>query len=86
MEFVIGQTFDSHEAFITAKKDYENSSNTILTISRSETISSSDEMSALFKYRRLTLSCKAGPERKCQSKGMRLSATTKRNCPFEVSI
>lgn len=64
MEFFVGQTFHSHEAFVTAKKNYEDSSNSILTIYKADKISSTDQLSGSFKYLRCTLRCKAGPERK----------------------
>lgn len=39
-----------------------------------------------FVYQRIVLQCKAGPERKCESKGIRNSSTIKKNCPVKVSF
>lgn len=82
--FAVGRLFDSHEDFVRAKSEYEQASNSILIISKSDKLSMTDQLSNTFIYRRIVLSCKAGKERKCLSKGVRSSSTIKRNCGFEV--
>ncbi len=81
-----GAVFHSHEEFLSAKREYEEASKTVLVFSKAENLKSTDSMSQLFKYQRFILSCKAGRERPCQSKGIRKSSTIKRNCTFEVSL
>lgn len=78
--------FNSHEEFLTAKREYEEASKTILIFSKAENVKASDSMASKFRYQRFRLSCKAGQERPCQSKGLRKSSTIKRNCSFEVSF
>lgn len=78
--------FHSHEEFLCAKRDYEDASKTVLIFSKAEPLKSTDSMSSKFRYQRFTLSCKAGRERPCQSKGLRKFSTIKRNCSFEVSL
>lgn len=81
-----GVFFHSHEEFLGAKRDYEEASKTVLVFSKAENLKSTDSMSSKFRYQRFTLSCKAGRERLCQSRGLRKSSTIKRNCSFEVSL
>lgn len=78
--------FHSHEEFLAAKREYEEASKSILIFSKAENLKATDSMSSIFRYQRFILSCKAGRERPCQSKGVRKSSTIKRNCSFEVSF
>lgn len=82
----VGVVFHSHEELLSAKREYEEASNTVLIFSKAENLKATDSMSSKFKYHRFNLSCKAGRERPCQSKGLRKSSTIKQNCSFEVSF
>lgn len=70
-----GVCFHSHEELLSAKRDYEEISKTVLTFSKAECLKSTVWMSPKFRYQRFTLSCKAGRERKCKSKGLLKSST-----------
>lgn len=51
----VGFTFDSHAEFLSAKQEYEKSSNTILITSKAEKLKPTDAMSQTFRYQRFTL-------------------------------
>ncbi len=68
------------------KKEYEESSNSLMFKEDCLLLPDADsEFGKRFVYQRIVLRCKAGPERKCQSKGLRKSSTIKKNCPVKVS-
>lgn len=84
--FQLNSQFDDYNSVVAAKKDYEKSSNTLLSKIDSVLLPDPDsDWTKRFKYKRIGFICKAGPERKCQSKGLRKSSTIKKDCPVKVS-
>lgn len=82
--FGLNTEFSDWKSVLSAKKKYEESSKSVLTISKSHKLKGSNDLTDKFVYDRVTLSCKAGPERQTKSKGYRLSSTYKKNCPVKV--
>lgn len=84
--FEVDKTFDTFEAVLLAKKNYEQASNTVLVITGSNLLKGDGDFVKSKVYDRLVFECKAGTERKPRGKGIRSSSTYKLNCPFKVRI
>lgn len=84
--FELNKKFDDYKSLLTAKKNYENASNTILTTESSHFLRSDSESDFVKSmiYDRISYQCKAGKERPSKSKNIRQSSTYKSNCPFKV--
>lgn len=82
--FSLNKEFDSFDEVLKAKKHYEHENNVVLVISSSHLLKGDSEIIKQCVYDRLSLQCKAGKERRTESKGMRLSATFKKNCLMKV--
>lgn len=83
--FENNQTFDNCGSLLIAKKNYEQASNTILSITGSHKLKGDGEFVKLMVYDRINFGCKADLERPSSSKGIRATSTYKMNCPFMVS-
>lgn len=83
--FAVGTEFTDKASVFEAKKNYEEASKTLLSISGCHKLKTSDDVSKKFVYDRVEFSCKAGIERKSQSKGLRQSSTYKMGCPVKVN-
>lgn len=84
--FQLNSQIDDYKSVMEMKKQYEKSSNTLLI--KEDCLLLPDPDSELTKrcvYQRMVFLCKAGPERKTQSHGIRNSVTIKKNCPVKVS-
>lgn len=84
--FAIGQQFDSLKTLLKKKKEYETATKNLFVIGNSHKVKGDGQFQEKFVYDRLTFVCKAGKERPTESKGVRKSATYKKNCPAKVSI
>lgn len=83
--FAVKTEFDDWASVLKAKKMYEDASKTLLTTSASHKLKTSDDVSKRCLYDRVEFSCKAGQERKSQSKGLRESFTYKMGCTVKVN-
>lgn len=84
MAFFVNKEFNSFSELLEAKKEYEIVNNIVTVRRDTHLLKGEGEIIRRFVYSRLSLLCKAGKERKSESKGMRKSATFKKNCPFKV--
>lgn len=84
--FAVGQEFDSFNSLIIRKKEYETATKNVLVIGACHKLKGNGSFQETFVYNQLEFHCKAGAERKTQSKGLRKSSTYKKNCPVIVSI
>lgn len=84
--FNVNHEFNDYKDFLQQKRQYEVTTNNILSITRSENLKGSGDFVEAMVYQRINLGCKAGKERPCKSKGIRKSATYKKQCPFEVNF
>lgn len=82
--FQINTEFHDWESVVQAKKLYEEASKTLLVTSASHKLKTTDDVSLRCVYDRIEFSCKAGLERRCQSKGIRQSSTYKMGCTVKV--
>lgn len=82
--FAVNKEFDNLEEVMLEKKEYESQNKVILIIRDSRMIKGEGELVKRMKYSRLSLHCKAGKERPTEGKGLRKSATLKKNCPMKV--
>lgn len=82
--FHLGKEFANFDEVLQAKKNYEQASNTILSICGSNLLKGNGDFVKSKKYYRLCFECKAGKERKPKSQGIRATSTYKVNCPFKV--
>lgn len=78
--------FDDWQSFMVAKKAYEVASKTLLTTKGSDVMKGNNDIAKKFCYIRKVFNCKAGAERKQQSKGVRKSSTYRRGCPVSVRV
>lgn len=85
MAFVLNTEFDDWKKVLEAKKMYEDTTKTLLTIEGSEKLKGSSELNDRLVYAKVIFQCKAGTERPSQSKGIRASSTYKKNCPVKVT-
>lgn len=87
-QFFIGKEFSSWDEVLDCKNMYEKANNSILTIANSHKMKADRVHANFLQYERVILICKAGPEpeRKSVSQGVRLTETTRMNCPFEIRI
>lgn len=86
MDFLIDQEFCSWDEVENTQKRYEQEHNVIITIDDSHKIKENNAYFETLKYERVRFICKAGVERMCQSKRVRLSSTVRLNCPFDLRI
>lgn len=85
--FQVDSTFTDYASVVAAKKRYEESSNTVLVKTDCIKLKDADsDFGKRFVYQRIVFECKAGGERKPQSKGLRNSSTIKKNCPVKVRL
>lgn len=84
--FAEGTSFDTWQQVLDAKKLYEINTKTLLVTRGSDKLKGESNLSRRLIYERVTLICKAGPERQTQSQGHRKSSTYKKNCPMKVRL
>lgn len=77
--------FESYQALLDAKRRYEAASRTILVVDDCKKIKVACEVAERLVYHRIVYKCKAGDERASESKGIRQTATYKKNCSVKVS-
>lgn len=82
--FCLHKEFDSFDEVLHAKISYEKANNVILSKSDCHQLKGDGDIVKKIIYYRLSLSCKAGKERKTKAKGMRIVSTVKKNCPMKV--
>lgn len=82
--FVEGKEFSNWQSVKKAKKKYEEESKTILSTRGSHKLKSNDDASISCVYSDMEFHCKAGEERKSQSKGYRQTSTYKMGCSIQV--
>lgn len=83
--FAVDKEFNNFREVQQAKSDYERQNNVVLVIRDCHKIKGEGDIVKEIVYDRLSLQCKAGKERPTESKGIRKSATYKKNCPMKVS-
>lgn len=83
---IVNTEFNDFQSVLTAKKAYEDATNTILVVGSSKKIIGESELSKALIYERICYECKAGCERPSASNGIRASATYKKGCPVKVSL
>lgn len=83
--FTLNSEFEDLKSVLEMKKLYEESSKTVLTISKSSKLKGESILNDKIVYDRIIFGCKAGAEKPTQSHGHRKSSTYKKNCPAKVS-
>lgn len=78
--------FNDLASLMATKKLYEEFSNSVLVKDDCKKLVGDSELSRKVVYERIFFRCKAGPERKTQSRGIRKSSTIKKDCPVVVSL
>ncbi len=82
----VNTEFDDWISFAETKKAYEQASKTLLMTRGSYPLKGENETAQKFRFAEVTYECKAGNQRRTDSKGHRASSTYKMNCPAIVSI
>lgn len=82
--FYLNKEFNSFEEVLIAKSGYEKANNAVLSKTDCHKLKGDGDLVKNMIYQRLSLSCKAGKERKSKSKGIRQVSTIKKNCPMKV--